>query len=289
MTLTRNSKLILILLIWLAGVVAIHQVLARAAFKDAAGQAASEWVLVNSTIKSADVAVNTDIDSDNDGLSDELERVYGTNPHNHDTDGDGYPDGLEVKNHYNPLGPGRLPTFKIAQAVSSNTSPNTSSSAAKIFMPTPVIDTTADKTAPNTLWVDSLGIKAPINFPVANNETAYQEALLTGVAHYPGTALIGQSGNMFIFGHSSDYIWSKGRYKTVFAKLPKIQTGAEIDVTDTNGKLYVYKVVNHFIAEATDVSLTGQYGYQKKLLTLQTSYPVGTAKQRYIVIAEMVE
>ncbi len=70
-------------------------------------------------------------DSDNDGLSDEEEGVYGTNinspdtdedglfdreevkiydtdPLNPDTDNDGYLDGDEVKSGYNPLGPGKL-------------------------------------------------------------------------------------------------------------------------------------------------------------------------------------
>jgi hypothetical protein len=43
-------------------------------------------------------------DSDHDGLSDSDEtNVYGTNPNNPDTDGDGMPDGWEVNNGLNPL------------------------------------------------------------------------------------------------------------------------------------------------------------------------------------------
>ncbi len=41
-------------------------------------------------------------DSDKDGLSDLEERLYHTNPNNPDTDGDGYKDGEEVKNGYDP-------------------------------------------------------------------------------------------------------------------------------------------------------------------------------------------
>lgn len=33
-------------------------------------------------------------DSDKDGLTDVEERIYGANPHNSDTDGDGMGDGL---------------------------------------------------------------------------------------------------------------------------------------------------------------------------------------------------
>jgi len=48
------------------------------------------------------------LDSDEDGLSDQDERHYGTNRLDPDTDGDGFDDGTEVKNGFNPLGEGRL-------------------------------------------------------------------------------------------------------------------------------------------------------------------------------------
>src|SRR3989338_9141546 len=48
-------------------------------------------------------------DTDADGLFDKEEvDVYQTNPLNPDTDGDTYKDGDEVKNGYNPSGPGKL-------------------------------------------------------------------------------------------------------------------------------------------------------------------------------------
>jgi hypothetical protein len=42
-------------------------------------------------------------DTDGDGLTDDMERIIGTNPNQADTDGDGIPDGLEVLNGQNPL------------------------------------------------------------------------------------------------------------------------------------------------------------------------------------------
>jgi len=51
-----------------------------------------------------------EIDTDNDGLSDEKEEMYNTDPENPDTDDDGYLDGEEVKNGYNPNGEGELTT-----------------------------------------------------------------------------------------------------------------------------------------------------------------------------------
>lgn len=45
------------------------------------------------------------LDSDQDGLSDQEELAYRTDPFNRDTDTDGYSDGTEVKSGYDPLKP----------------------------------------------------------------------------------------------------------------------------------------------------------------------------------------
>lgn len=48
-------------------------------------------------------------DTDSDGVSDYHEIVvYNSSPTNPDTDGDGYTDGDEIRNNYNPVGPGPL-------------------------------------------------------------------------------------------------------------------------------------------------------------------------------------
>ncbi|MDO8512829.1 MAG: hypothetical protein Q7S57_06175 [bacterium] len=49
------------------------------------------------------VVPSAEVDSDNDGLSDAMEALYKTDPNNPDTDGDGYKDGDEVANGYDPL------------------------------------------------------------------------------------------------------------------------------------------------------------------------------------------
>ena len=48
------------------------------------------------------------LDTDGDGLPNDVERRFGTDPEAPDTDGDGFSDGEEVKNGYNPLGAGTL-------------------------------------------------------------------------------------------------------------------------------------------------------------------------------------
>lgn len=46
------------------------------------------------------------LDQDQDGIPDEKESFYGTDPLLADTDGDGFGDAKEIQNGYNPLGPG---------------------------------------------------------------------------------------------------------------------------------------------------------------------------------------
>ena len=49
------------------------------------------------------------VDTDDDGLTDRDEvRVFKTDPNNPDTDGDTYSDGVEVRNGFDPKGSGKL-------------------------------------------------------------------------------------------------------------------------------------------------------------------------------------
>ncbi len=54
------------------------------------------------------VLPNNDLDSDGDGLSNDLEIALGTDPLDPDTDRDSFDDKTEILNGYNPLGEGRL-------------------------------------------------------------------------------------------------------------------------------------------------------------------------------------
>lgn len=142
---------------------------------------------------------------------------------------------------------------------------------------------------PNQLQIPSLNITAPLQYVTENNEDVFQKALQNGVVHYPGTADVGQLGNAYFFGHSSDFITTPGHFKTVFALLPSIKTGAEIIISGQDGHVYHYIVQDQKVVASDDTSVLDQMGNTEKLLTLQTSYPVGTALKRYVVVAKLKE
>ncbi len=62
------------------------------------------------------------VDSDGDGLPDDMEKRFGTDPQKTDSDDDGYSDSDEVKNKYSPLGSGQIEEIMspIDEAIVSN-------------------------------------------------------------------------------------------------------------------------------------------------------------------------
>src|SRR5579872_4327564 len=65
--------------------------------------------------------------------------------------------------------------------------------------PTAQKNSAALKGQPNQLQIPSLKITAPVVYVDQANETAFQAGLKNGVVHYPGTALPGQIGNVYIW------------------------------------------------------------------------------------------
>lgn len=150
---------------------------------------------------------------------------------------------------------------------------------------TPIVK--AECLSPNQLKIASLGIEAPIIYVDESTEERFQTALKDGVVHFPGTALPGEDGNVYIFGHSSDYTWSQGEYKNIFALLPKIKPGDSILISDALGQLFTYSVTGTLVVSPKETGVLDQQAGKVRMLTLQTSYPLGTALRRFIVQAKL--
>ncbi|MDD5083888.1 MAG: hypothetical protein PHT88_03030 [Candidatus Moranbacteria bacterium] len=99
----------------------------------------SLFVLSFAVFSFADTQSTTDKnifqDTDQDGLSNDEEKLYGTNPNEADTDGDSYTDGTEIKSGYNPLkaAPGdRVSSLADLEEQEQNISRETVSVAKKV-------------------------------------------------------------------------------------------------------------------------------------------------------------
>lgn len=135
-----------------------------------------------------------------------------------------------------------------------------------------------------SLVIPKLDLEVPIIPRVdGNDKVAYFAALQNGVAHYKGTKLPGEGGNIFIFGHSSYYKSDPGKYKTVFRSLNSLVKGDEIEII-LNDKSYYYLVSDKKFIEPTETSYLANTASEQ--LTLMTCWPPGTYQQRLIVIAK---
>ena len=86
---------------------------------DRAGTYVVQLIVNDGQVDSAPTVASTEardiapIDSDGDGLTDDVERLLGTLPNNADTDGDGFSDGVEATSGANPLSNTSTPGFRL--------------------------------------------------------------------------------------------------------------------------------------------------------------------------------
>ena len=137
----------------------------------------------------------------------------------------------------------------------------------------------------NYLYIPSLGVQAPIVYLNSVDDDTLQTELKKGVGHYPDTALPGDRGNVFLFGHSSYYWWDWSDYSAIFANLESISVGDRVLVY-YDDELFVYQVKETKIVGPTEMSVLDQSNRSE--LTLMTCTPLGTSLNRFIAVAELV-
>ena len=193
-------------------------------------------------------------DPDGDGLPNYLEYMHGTDPKNPDSDGDGFSDKQEITNGYDPAAPGDA---------------------------RPVVEVSISK----------IGVIAPMVWSKSENEKDQLADLAGGVAHFPQTASPGQNGNMIISGHSSNYIWAKGKFNYIFKNLNNLMPGDAVDVktVQQNGKIitYHYKISEKFTAMPDDARIFDDTS--DSTITLSTCWPIGSNLRRLIIKGDIVQ
>lgn len=145
-----------------------------------------------------------------------------------------------------------------------------------------------------TIAIPSLGIRAPVLLPSMQNwssrawgilEEQMQIGLNHGTVAYPHSSAPGTNGNLIVAGHSSPPTRSaeQSAFGSVFARLPEIGIGEEIQVSSAR-----YVVQEKFVVSPQETSILEQQ-HDESILKLITCYPVGTTKERMIVLAKKIE
>ncbi len=177
-----------------------------------------------------------------------------------------------------------LATIKPKRSVFRNQKLKPRNQASELFAEMPIFP------PDNRLVLPRIGKNVPLaTVPTHNNwhqlETNIQDGLRNGVVVHPISHAPGTLGNFFATGHSSYYKWDPGRFKDVFALLHEVKVGDVVEVY-WEGQLFKYKIREQKVVPPTEISVLNQ-PKDKSILTLMTCTPVGTNKNRLILVGDL--
>jgi LPXTG-site transpeptidase (sortase) family protein len=151
-----------------------------------------------------------------------------------------------------------------------------------------IVSNTISANATPQVIIPKINVEIPVDYSQTSiDEATLQKGLENGVVHYPTTVLPGQNGNSAFFGHSSNNIFNKGKYKFAFVLLHELQNGDTFYLT-YSGKVYVYKVISKTVVDPSQVGVLGPVAGQAATATLITCDPPGTNLRRLVVVGQQI-
>ncbi|MDB5170398.1 MAG: hypothetical protein JWO35_92 [Candidatus Saccharibacteria bacterium] len=161
-------------------------------------------------------------------------------------------------------------------------------SRAAASTPLIVSNTSIAASAQPEVIIPKINVQIPVNYDGnTTDEASIENDLESGVVHYPTTSEPGQNGNAAFFGHSSNNIFNKGKYKFAFVLLHTLVPGDTFYLT-YNSKVYVYKVISKNVVEPTQVEVLNPVAGQTATATLITCDPPGTSLHRLVIVGQQI-
>lgn len=155
---------------------------------------------------------------------------------------------------------------------------------------TPLI-VSSDSVAPSEspeIIIPKINVQIPVDYSqTTTDESVIENALENGIVHYPTTNRPGENGNAAFFGHSSNNIFNRGKYKFAFVMLRTLVENDTFYLT-YNKKVYVYKVISKRVVPPTEVSVLNPVPGQTATATLITCDPPGTSLNRLVIVGQQV-
>ena len=135
---------------------------------------------------------------------------------------------------------------------------------------------------PTKIEIPKIGVSSNIQVPSSIDVSTLDAALARGAVYYPGSGTL-QGGNMFLFGHSTNWkVVNNQAYKT-FNDLDKLVQGDEIEITSAD-KIYIYKVTSVKRASQDDIKV--EFNKGNRMLTISTCDTFGKKQDRWVVEAD---
>lgn len=153
---------------------------------------------------------------------------------------------------------------------------------AAVVEATPIVQ---EDGTPTRIVIDAIDVDAPIENPKSTSIEVLDEALLSGVVHYPGSGNLDEHTNMFLFGHSTGFRVVQNEMFKVFNGLKDLKENDLIRVQSATHE-YVYRVTKLTLTTAEEAKV--EISTREKKLTLSTCNSFGDKQERYVVEADFV-
>lgn len=146
---------------------------------------------------------------------------------------------------------------------------------------------TSPAAAPTRIIARSIGLDLPVANPSSTDVAVLDKALTTATVRYPSSGLLGQKGNVLVFGHSSRLPVVYNPLYKAFNRISELKAGAIVSL-EGNGLLYNYQVTTIRRADASEdyIDIATDKGARLTLLTCDT---FGKKSARWVVEAIFVD
>ncbi len=141
---------------------------------------------------------------------------------------------------------------------------------------------------PLSIKIPEVGVDAQVYNPESTSTEVLDNYLAKGAIRYPGSGLLGTSGNVLLLGHSTSFkVVINQAYKT-FVGLKNLKSGDMVSVFSGSYE-YTYKVDSVKMEEASNVRIDFDANGRKLLTLVTCNTSVASKEARYIVVAEFVD
>lgn len=150
--------------------------------------------------------------------------------------------------------------------------------------PTDVVEQASTATVPAHVSIPKIGVEADVHVPPSIDVATLDSLLARGAVYYPGSGVI-ERGNIFIFGHSTNWSIVKNQAYKTFNKLDSLEAGDRIYLSG-DGWEATYEVESVRIAPDSEVLVSFEGATPR--LTLSTCNTFGLKAERIVVQARAV-
>ena len=138
---------------------------------------------------------------------------------------------------------------------------------------------------PERIRIAEIGLDLPVSNPDTRDLEDLDAVLKDGPARYVDSALLGEKGNVLIFGHSSHLPVVHNQMYKAFNKIPDLSAGDTITI-EGGGKEFLYRVTSVTKVDADEGIIDLSKDGQK--LTIVTCDTLTGKSARFVLEAEFI-